>query len=237
MTEASGQLDHPDPAGDGAPRHRSNGHTPLSTPTTPPTPPTAGALERRRRAELTPAERVLQKRNRRLLLTIAVPAVFLGIGALAASILADAGTPTPHPLLVPTGYHAAGDGVFSYAVPNSWSKNDAYSDDAGDLETSGPSGWVGDHLTARATAPAPGEAPPQVFQSFGQDRPTPFDIGTATKVRVTGATTAYQYTVTRPGGFIATAIDAWESSSGAELWLIVDASPQITNEVIATLRG
>ena len=182
-------------------------------------------------------ERAQQKRNRRLMLTIAIPAVFLGVGALAASILADAGTPTPHPLFVPAGYHAVGDGVFSYAVPNSWSKNDAYSDDAGDLETSGRSGWVGDNLTARPTPPDASDPPPQVFQSFGQDRPSAFNTSTGTAVHVSGATVAYRYTITRPGGFSATAVDAWQSSSGAQLWLIIDADPQVTDQILATLKA
>lgn len=198
---------------------------------------TGKALEQRRRAELTPAERIQQKRNRRLLLVVAIPALFLGVAALIATVLADAGSPNPHPRFVPAGYHAVTDGVFSYAVPNSWSKNDAYSDDAGDLYTSGASGWVGDHLTARATAPAPGEAPPQVFQSFGMPRPAPFEQGPATRIQVRGTTVAYQYEISRPGGFTATAVNAWESSSGAELWLLVDASPQVTAELIATLSG
>jgi hypothetical protein len=193
------------------------------------------AVERRRRAELTPAERVQQKRNRRLLLTIAIPAVLIGIAALVASILADAGTAGPHPRFVPPGYHGVTDGVFSYAVPNSWSKNDAYSDDAGDLETSGLSGWVGDHLSARSTAPAAGDAPPPVFESFGIARPTPFTVGSPTRIQVRGTTVAYQYTISRPRGFTATAIDAWQPSSGAELWLMIDADPQVTAEIISTL--
>ena len=195
------------------------------------------ALERRRPAELTPAERVQQRRNRRILLTVALPALLLGATALVASILADKGTPSAHPLFVPPGYHGVTDGVFSYAVPNSWSKNDAFSDDAGDLETSGVSGWVGDHLTARPTAPAAGETPPQVFQSFGIGRPTPFDTSTAINVAVRNATVAYRYQITRPGGFSATAIDAWESSSGAELWLMINANPETTAEIISTLNG
>lgn len=216
VSDTSGQLQRPEP-------HRPD--------------PAGTLVERRTQAELTPAQRAQLKRNRRLLLSIAIPAVFLGIGALVAAILADSGTPRPHPLFVPAGYHAVGDGVFSYAVPNSWSKNDAYSDDAGDLETSGQTGFVGDHLTARATAPLPGEAAPQVFQSFGQGQPTAFAVSAPTETRVAGATTAYRYTISRPGGFSATAIDAWESSNGAELWLLVDASPQVTDQLVATLKG
>lgn len=225
-TDPAGYLESPTSNG-GSP---TNGRDPSQ-----PTP--GGAVERRRGADLTPAERAQRRHNRRLLLTIAIPAVILGIAALIASVLADAGTPKPHPLFVPAGYHAVGDGVFSYAVPNNWSKNDAYSDDAGDLETSGTTGWVGDHLTARPTAPAPGEAPPQVFESFGQDRPTPFEVGTAVQIQVPRTTVAYRYDITRPGGFSATAVDAWESSSGAELWLIVQADPQTTARVISTLNG
>lgn len=195
------------------------------------------AIERRRRTELTQAEQAQRKHNRRLLLTIAIPAFILGIAALIASILADAGAPSPHPLFVPAGYHAVGDGVFSYAVPNNWTKNDAFSDDAGDLETSGTTGWVGDHLTARATAPAPGEAPPQVFESFGQGQPTAFEIGNPVRIQIPRTSVAYRYDITRPGGFTATAVDAWESSSGAELWLIVHAPPQATAELISTLNG
>jgi hypothetical protein len=200
-------------------------------------PPPGNAIEHRRSTALTPLERAQQKRNRRLLFVVAIPAVVLGVAALIASVIADQATPTPHPLFVPAGYHAVGDGVFSYAVPNSWSKNDAYSDDAGDLETSGKSGWVGDHLTARATPPPAGEPPPQVFQSFGEARPTSFSVGPATAVHVAGATVAYRYTMTRADGSTATVVNAWQPSSGAELWLLVDASRSITDQVIATLKA
>jgi len=224
--EPAGYLESPGANGGG----RTNGPRPDEA-------QPAAAIERRRGVELTPAERAQRKHNRRLLLTIAIPAVVLGVAALIASIVADASTPSPHALLVPAGYHAVGDGVFSYAVPDGWSKNDAYSDDAGDLETSGATGWVGDHLTARPTPPAPGEAAPQVFESFGQDRPTPFAIGNPVKIQVPRTTIAYRYDITRPGGFTATAVDAWEPSSGAELWLIVQADPQTTDRVISTLNG
>ena len=48
---------------------------------------------------------------------------------------------------------------------------------------------------------------------------------------------AYRYTMTRPGGFEATAIDAWQSSSGAEIWLVVRADPATTAAVLASLPG
>ena len=43
--------------------------------------------------------------------------------------------------------------------------------------------------------------------------------------------------MTRPGGFEATAIDAWQSSSGAEIWLLVRADPATTAAVLASLQA
>jgi hypothetical protein len=43
--------------------------------------------------------------------------------------------------------------------------------------------------------------------------------------------------MTRPGGFAATAVDAWRSATGAELWLVVDADPATTSAILASLKG
>ena len=48
---------------------------------------------------------------------------------------------------------------------------------------------------------------------------------------------AYRYTMTRPGGFEATAIDAWQSRSGAEIWLLIRADPATTASVLASLQA
>ena len=201
----------------------------------------AGGIERRRagqiEAPLTPAERQLRRRNRKLMAWVAIPALLLGAAALAASLAAGSGPPAPRPLTVPAGYQAVNDGVFAYSVPRSWSKNLAYSDDTGDLDYSGSSGWVGEYLGARQSAPVGGERPPASFSVFGQNRPTPYAVGPAQKVTVAGATVAYRYLITRPDGFEAVAINAWQSSSGAEIWLLVHAPADVTSTIIGSLQG
>ena len=202
--------------------------------------PAGGGVERRgpRQLEpLTPAERQLRRRNRRLLALVAVPGLLLGAVALAASLAASGNPPAPHPLTVPAGYKAVGDGVFAYSVPLAWSKNLGYSDDTGDLDFSGTTGWAGEHLGASRTAPGAGGRPPASFSDFGENRPTPYTLGPAERITVAGATVAYRYEMTRPGGFEAVAIHAWQSSSGAEIWLLVHAPPEVTSTVVGSLNG
>jgi hypothetical protein len=199
--------------------------------------PGSGALERRRDADLTPAEKQVRRRNRQWFLVIAIPAVVLGGAALAASIIADQSTPSVKPLSVPAGYKAVSDGVFAYAVPTAWATNDLYTDDAGDLYTSGETGWVAEHVDARPTPPVAGEAPPEAFRAFGVNAPSSYEISGGQPTRVAGAAVAFRYQVTRPGGFQATAIDAWQSSSGAQIWLLVDASPATTAQIISTFKA
>lgn len=194
-------------------------------------------MERRRGVELTPAERQVRRRNRKLMAWVAVPGVLLGVAALAASLLVSGGAPAPSPLSVPAGYQAVNDGVFAYSVPRAWSKNLAYSDDTGDLDYSGSDGWAGEYLGARSSAPGEGERPPASFADFGETRPTAYTIGPAQKINVAGATVAYRYEITRPGGFTAVAINAWQSSSGAEIWLLVHAPEAVTTTIVSTLRA
>ena len=179
----------------------------------------------------------MRRRNRKLMAWVAVPALLLGAAALAASLAAGQGPSAPRPLSVPAGYQAVNDGVFAYAVPRAWTKNLAYSDDTGDLDYSGADGWAGEYLGAKASAPTAGERPPASFAVFGQTRATPYTMGPAQTVTVAGATVAYRYEVSRPGGFTAVAIDAWQSSSGAQIWFLVHATPAVTSTIISTLRG
>ena len=196
-----------------------------------------GGLERRRGAELTPAERATRRRNRQWLSIIAVPGAIIGGVTLLITLDMSRSGPSVRPVSVPAGYKAVNDGYFAYAVPTSWSQNIAYSDDVGDLDTSGQSGWVAEHVDARPGPPTPGETPPAVFATFGEPRPVPYRIGSATPVRVPDATQAYRYRITRPGGFTATAIDAWIAQSGAEVWLMIYADPATTATVAATLKA
>jgi hypothetical protein len=198
--------------------------------------PPGGDLERRQPGELTPAERAIRRRNRRWLVFIAVPALVLGVAALVASLVASQATPSVAPLRVAPGYRAVSDGTFAYAVPVGWSMSSAYSDDVGDLDTAGRSGWVAEHLDGRTSAPAPGEKPPGAFEAFGEGVPTPYSISGPRPMSLHGTTVAYRYLVTRPGGFRATAVDAWQASSDTEIWLLIDASPATTAEVLASFN-
>jgi hypothetical protein len=168
---------------------------------------------------------------------VAIPGVIVGAVALLITLDVSKSGPSVRPAFVPSGFKAVNDGYFAYAVPAGWSQNIAYSDDVGDLDTSGSSGWVAEHVDARANPPTAAEKPPAVFATFGEPRSVPYQMGPATPVRVAGATQAFRYDVTRPGGFHATAIDAWINRSGAEVWLLVDAEPSTTSTVIASLKA
>ena len=169
---------------------------------------------------------------------VLAPALVVGAIALIATLAASSKGPSIRPVDVPAGYQAvSGDGYFAYSVPSSWSQSSAYTDDVGDLGYSGQSGCAAEHLGARATPPVAGEAPPTSFAAFGEPQPTPYHLGLATPTQVKGAAVAYRYPMTRPGGFAATAIDAWQSSSGAEIWLVVRADPATTAAVLASLQA
>jgi len=196
-----------------------------------------GALERRRGAELTPAEKKVRRRNRQWFMVIAIPAAIVGVAALAASIIADRSTPSVKPLSVPAGYKPVSDGIFAYAVPSAWMTNDLYTDNVGDLDVSGGSGWVAEHVGTRANPPVEGEGPPPAFRAFGVNTPSSYRIGGAEPTRVPGTSVAFRYRVTRPDGFQATAVDAWVSSSEAEIWLLIDAAPATTTQILDTFRA
>jgi hypothetical protein len=195
------------------------------------------ALERRRGAELTPVERASRRKNRQWMGVIAVFSVILGASALVAAVVAGSGGSTVHPLEVPASYQAVSDGFFAYAVPAAWKQSSAYTDDVGDLDTQGASGWVAEHLGARSAAPLAGETPPASFATFGESRPVPYQLSTSTPALVHGAAVAYRYTLSRPGGFQAIAVDAWQASTGAEVWLLVHADAATTSAVFASLNA
>jgi hypothetical protein len=194
-------------------------------------------LEKRRRDELTPQEMAIARQNRRWLKVLAFPTLIIGTVGVLLSLYASSRGPTVTPAADPTGYQTVQDGYFAYAIPKAWSTNSLFSDYAGDLFNGGRGGWAAESLSTRIAPIIPGEVQPAAFRSFGQSVPTAYQIGPAQAVSVTDATTAYRYVVTRPGGFKAVAIDAWESHTGAELWLLVDASPSVTDQILATLRG
>ena len=185
-------------------------------------------LQRRRPIELTPAEKVLRRRNRRLMLFIAIPAAIVGIAALIAAVVASTSAPRVSPASVPAGYKAVSDGYFGYAVPSGWSTNSLFTDNVGDLETSGSAGWVAEHLSARDMALTAGAPPPAAFRTFGVTSPRP----PQETIPINGAASAYLYKFGDK-----TAIDAWRSSTRTEVWVLISASPAITSEIISTLKA
>ena len=171
------------------------------------------------------------------MVTVAAVGIALGGATLLAAVRSDQSTPSVRPLSVPTGYRAVSDGLFAYSVPDGWSTDVAYSDNTGDLDTQGRSGWAGEHVGVRTTHPTPDESRPAALAVFGEPKPTAYTLGPATAIRVNGASVAYRYEMTRPAGFRATVVDVWQESSDAELWLVVHASPSVTATLLASLHA
>jgi hypothetical protein len=195
-----------------------------------------GALDRRPGGQLSPLELATRRRNRRWMSLVLFPSVAVGAVALIAAVVADSGSTSVHPVLVPAGYRAVSDGSFAYAAPIAWAQSAAYTDDVGDLDTQGATGWVAEHLGARTTPPTAAETPPASFATFGESRPTPYRLGPAAPTQVRGTSIAFRYSLTRPG-FQATAINAWQASTGAEIWLLIHADPATTSRVVASLSS
>ena len=192
---------------------------------------------RERGLELTPEELVARRRNRRLLLGVVVPSiVVLGLALLATAVFWG-NEPTGPSIPSPAGYKAVSDGYFAYVVPTGWATNPAFTDDAGDVDTSGPSGWAGEHRAYRGSPPTLGETPPPVLQSFGMARSEPIQLTAGHPLAVRGAATSFEYTATRAGGFHATVIDSWNARTGVEIWLMVQASPPVTDQIVASLTS
>lgn len=194
---------------------------------------------RERGLDLTPEELVARRKNRRLLLGLVVPSiVVLGLALIATAFFWN-NEPGGPKISAPAGYKSVSDGYVAYAVPQSWANNPAFSDDAGDTDTSGPSGFAGENRAYRSTppVPAPGENPPASLQAFGMPRAESFDLTDGHPVTVPGATTSFAYTATRPGGFHATVIDTWSSRTGVEVWLMVQAPAQVTDQIVSSLRS
>lgn len=202
-------------------------------------PPTRPAvdLHKDRGLDLTPVERVARRQNRRWMLTLTVGSIIILGAALIASGVASSNQPTGPKLTAPPGYKVVNDSYFAYVVPDSWANNPAFTDQAGDVDTSGPSGWAGENISYFKTAtPTLGETnQPRALQAFGMPRPEPYTLSNGRALTVKGASGAYEYDVTRPGGFHAVAVDAWSDSTDVELWLMVYAPPDVTAQVLSSL--
>lgn len=198
-----------------------------------------GAIDRHRERGLdfTPEERVARRRNRRLMLGVVVPSILILVLALIASQVADDNQPRGPQITAPAGYQAIRDSYFAYVVPKSWANDPANTDSTGDVDTSGPSGWAGEHIAYKLSPPALGETPPVSLQAFGIPRPEPFVLTGGHAITVPGAAAAFEYTATRAGSYAVTAIDAWDARADVELWLMVDAPDAVSGRVVSSLRA
>lgn len=198
-----------------------------------------GGLQRPRAGgglELTPAERMARKRNRRWLLGISIPSVAVLLLALLASRQAQNNQPTAPTVAPPAGYRVHNDGYFSYAVPSQWSNNPLFTDQGGDVDTSGASGWAAEHIGFRRDAPVLGEAPPASLEDFGMPHPEPYSLAGGHPITVHGAAAAFGYTMTRPG-FSAQVVNAWTTSYDVEIWLVIHAPAPVAARILASLRA
>ena len=171
------------------------------------------------------------------MLGLGVFSVAILSAALIASTVANNNEPKGPRLTSPPGYHVVNDSYFAYIVPSGWTGNPAFTDQSGDVDTSGPSGWAAEHIGFLRTNPVLGETPPPSLQSFGMPRPEPFQLTAGRAVSIPGAGPAYQYTATRPGGWTATVVDAYDARAAVELWLMVQAPPDVTARVLSSLRS
>lgn len=192
---------------------------------------------RARGLDLTPEERIVRRRNRRLLLGVVIPSIVILFLALLSTAVFWNNEPSGPRIAAPPGYKAVSDGYFAYVVPKPWATNPAFTDDAGDLDTSGPSGWAGEHRAYRLKPLTLGGTPPSSLEAFGMPRPEPFQLTGGHPVAVKGAAAAFRYTATRPGGWRAEVIDAYDARTAVEVWLMVQAPPDVTERVLSSMQA
>jgi hypothetical protein len=170
-------------------------------------------------------------------LLLLTPVCLFGIAILVLESKGPA-EPTVKPLSTPPGYQAITDAYYGYAVPASYSQNTTWTDQNGDFfYGTGKGGWVAETMLVTKHSPGPATAPPVSFRSFGENKPTPYTVSGGHAVRVADTAFAYEVDITRPGGWHAVAVDTWLSDSTTQMWLLVKASPPVTQTVISSLRG
>ncbi len=178
-----------------------------------------------------------RRRNRFWLIAISAVTLAILVGALVASAVANSNQPKGPSIIPPPGYHQIRDSYFAYAVPSAWVNNPAQSDQTGDVVTAGDGGFAAEHIAFRATPSVAGEPQPAVLQAFGAAHPTPYTTSAATPLTVPGASVAFRYRVTRPGGFEAVLVNAYNYDAAVEIWLMIQAPPDVTARILSSLTG
>jgi hypothetical protein len=200
--------------------------------------PPGGAIDRNRSRGLdfTPEELQARRSNRRWMVGLAVGGIAILAGALAATAIANGNQPSGPRQTAPPGYQTVYNDYFSFVVPKTWTNNGSFTDGAGDVENSGPTGFAAQHIDFLRTPPTLGQTPPAAFQSLGTAHPAPFTLSGGHPVQVKGASTAFAYTATRPGGFTGSVIDAYDYRAAVELWLLVSGPADVTATVLNSLE-
>jgi hypothetical protein len=149
------------------------------------------------------------------------------------------GPPEPviHPRSTPHGYQAITDADFGYAIPSGYQQNTTWTDQNADFLYGSSGAFVAETLASPDHPPTASSPPPLSFSSFGEPRLVPFTAHGMHAVTVPGTRQAWEEQITRPGGWIATAVDAWEADTSTQIWLLVHAPAGIARTVVASLQG
>ena len=136
-------------------------------------------LERRQRGELTPLEVATRRRNRRWMGLVLAPSLVIGAVALIVAVVASSGRPVRAPGPGAVRLSGRQRRLFCLRGSVNWSQSSAYTDDVGDLDTQGQSGWAAEHVGARASPPSAGETPPTLVCHLRRaaGRPVPDGAG------------------------------------------------------------
>jgi hypothetical protein len=178
----------------------------------------------------------IRKTRRWMLLLLLTPLCLFGISVLA---FGTSGPPEPvvHPRSTPRGYEAVTDSYFGYAVPASYTQNTTWTDQNGDFLYGTQRTFVAETEAILTRSPTAGAQAPPAFKSFGERTLVPYRTGPAHRVTVPGTRIAFEEQITRPGGWRATAVDAWEQDTTTQVWLLIRAPASVTRQVLASFQG
>ena len=201
--------------------------------------PPGPAIDRNRSRglDLTPEEIKARRSNRRWMSGLAIASIAILASALGATAIYNSNEPSGPKQKAPPGYQTVNDGYFSYIVPTGWANNGSFTDSAGDVENSGPTGFAAQHIDYLKAAPTLGETPPSALQALGVAHPEAFALSDGHPVQVKGADAAFAYTATWAGGFTASVIDAYDYHAAVELWLVISGPADVTTTIIDSLEA
>jgi hypothetical protein len=171
-----------------------------------------------------------------MLLLLLTPVCLAGISLLTFATDGPS-EPTVHPRAVPSGYYAVTDADFGYSLPNAYQQNTSWTDQNGDFLYGNAKAFVAETLLVVNQRPTAQSRPPSSLESFGEPAPVPYTLRAGHSIDVPGTSYAFEATMTRPGGYQAVIIDAWESSSSTQMWLMLHSPATVTRTVIASLQG